>query len=310
MQIYDEDQTEEALPYKYLIEKIEDFFKTDVTVPLRHIHEIMDAQKTLGSFILMPAWIGGRWIGLKTVSVFPSNKELGMPALHSTYMLFDGANGKLHTLLDGNVITSRRTAAVSALACKYLSREDSKNLLLIGSGQVASLVPEAIKAVRSLEKVMVWSPTRENAERLASDLQYLGFDSFYVDDLKEACSYADIISCATLSTEPIIKGAWLKAGTHLDLIGSYTPDMRETDDACFSGTSVFIDTEEALMKAGDLLNPIASGIFSKDRVKATLFDLCNGKHSGRESYEEITAFKAVGNALEDLAAACLIVESD
>lgn len=309
VKIYDFEQTDRALPYAKLIDKLEEFFRLDVTVPLRHIHEIKDAHKTLGSFILMPSWIEGKWIGLKTVSVFPNNKERDLPGLHSAYMLYDGQTGVPVSLLDGNVITSKRTAAVAALAAKYLSRKDSSTLLLIGSGQVARLVPEALKAVRPIRKVFVWSPTRKHAETLSSDLYKLGFESYYVEDLQKACSEADIISCATLSTEPIIHGDWLKPGTHLDLIGSYTPDMRETDDACFSSSSVFIDTEEALMKSGDLLKPIESGVFSKETVKANLFDLCTGKHIGRTSLEEITIFKAVGNAIEDLAAATLVMES-
>ncbi|OPH38264.1 Glutamyl-tRNA reductase [Moraxella lacunata] len=310
MKHYSTQETIDALPADKLIDTIQEFFVEGCDVPLRHNHAIQDtAGDELGRFLIMPAWQAGKRLGLKTVSIFPNNNKQGLAGLHSVYTLYDANTGVPIAIFDGNVITSRRTAAASALAGRYLSRADSRHLLVVGAGQVGSLVPEMYRAVRPIETVSVYNPSPANAQKLVDKLTQDGFDAKVVTDLKSAVGQADIISCATLSTEPLILREWLKQGQHLDLIGSFTPQMRETDGACFGDTSVFMDAEEALMKAGDMLSAIDEGCFDKDKVLATLYDLCQGKHQGRACDDEITVFKSVGTGLEDLAAANLAYDS-
>lgn len=307
---YDFSQTSSALPFSQLVTAIEKLFAQGCEVPLRHNHAITDAQnKTIGTLLLMPAWQPERWLGVKTVSIFPQNTQHNLPSLHSVYILYSAQTGKPVAIFDGDSITSRRTAAASALAARFLSRQDSKTLLIVGAGRVAELLPDAYLSVRAIERFIIWNRTQDKAERLAARLRDRGFQAEATNDLALAVKQSDIVSCATLSTSPLILRKWLQVGTHLDLIGSFAPDMRETDDACFADTCVFVDTEEALMKAGDLLSPIAAEVFAPERVRATLTDLCRLKHKGREHADEITVFKSVGNALEDLAAAALAYET-
>lgn len=310
MQVLSQSQTGVQLPFDLLIQAIEALFKEGCEVPLRHNHAIAgNATGEDGILLLMPAWQPGKRLGVKTVSIFPNNHAHGLPGLHSVFILYDAATGAPLAILDGDVITSRRTAAASALAAKWLSRPDSSTLLVVGAGRVGSLLPEAYRTVRPIEKVLIWDLRPESAQSMAATLRAQGIDAQAVDNLQDAAQAADIITCATLSTAPLIHGEWLKPGTHLDLIGSFTPAMRESDDECLRKGTVFIDTNEALLKAGDLLAPIESGAFSKDQVAATLEQLCRGQHPGRVCADQVTVFKAVGSALEDLAAASLAYDS-
>jgi ornithine cyclodeaminase len=208
--------------------------------------------------------------------------------------------------MDGDEITARRTAAASALGASFLARGDASRLLVLGTGRVARLLPAAHSSVRPIGKVTVWNHRPASAVTLAAQWRDEGHDAVAVTDLQAAVREADIVSCATLSTAPLVRGEWLKAGSHLDLIGSFTPQMREADAACFVDARTFVDTDEALMKAGDLLDAIAAGTLRADGVSATLAQLCRGQRSGRADAAERTVFKAVGTALEDLAAATLV----
>jgi ornithine cyclodeaminase len=254
----------------------------------------------------MPAWKPHDALGVKILNVFPGNSQAGLPGLHSLYCLFDADHGTPIAVLDGNVITARRTAAVSALAASYLARPDAEQLLVVGAGRVASLLPEAYREVRAIRHVAVWDRTPASAQALALRLRLLGFDAVVAPNLASAVRAADIVSCATFATEPLVLGAWLQPGVHLDLIGSFTPQMRETDDAAIGRASIFVDTDNALKECGDLLLPMRGGVFSADRLAGTLADLCAGRHRGRVTTEEVTLFKAVGTAMSDLAAAMVV----
>lgn len=307
MQIFDNRQTAAGLPFDALITALERVFIEGCNVPRRHIHSIQsqDGEATL---LLMPAWQENGLLGIKHVTIYPQNGKRGLPGLHSTYTLFDASNGVPVAVLDGDQITVRRTAAASALAARYLARAEASRLLIVGAGNVAAAIAPAYAAVRDLRRVDVWNINPDRAKQLVSRLRDEGFQAEVAIDLEQAVAQADIVSCATLSTQPLVLRKWLRPGTHLDLIGSFKPDMRESDDATFSGTSVFIDTEEALDKSGDLLAPIAAGLFARDRVLGTLADLCHQRHPGRTSDDEITVYKAVGAASEDLAAAALVYQ--
>jgi ornithine cyclodeaminase len=281
------------------------------------VHEITSPLNDAGGDIasrrmtslIMPAWIPGRYYGVKIVNIAPGNAKRGLPGLHGSYLLFDARTGVPLAHMDGDEITARRTAAAAALGGSYLAREDASHLLLVGAGRVAALLPAAWRAVRPIERVTVWARQADEAQSLARRLQADGFEAEATTDLAAACGEAHIVSCATLATEPVVRGAWLAAGSHLDLIGSFTPAMREADDACFQAARVFVDTDEALKKSGDLLTPMAHGVLKETDVRGTLTTLCKGVATGRRSATERTVFKAVGTALEDLAAAILVYDS-
>jgi len=295
MIVLDAARTAAALPFDRLIGALRDGFVAGATVPLRHRHDLTEA-----SLLLMPAWRQGGMFGVKVVSVFPNNGVRGLPSVSASYLLCDGETGQHLALIDGGEITRRRTAAASALAGSYLAREDARSLLIVGSGHVAGLMADAYRTVRPIERVMVWNIRAAGAERLA---ERLGAEP--VADLASAVAQADIVSCATLSREPLVRGEWLRPGTHLDLIGGFTPAMREADDEAVRRSRVFIDTDAALAEAGDLIDPIAHGVLRREDIAGSLFSLCRGETPGRRDASEITLFKSVGSALEDLAAAGL-----
>ena len=304
MRQIDAETARRHLGFPALIDALRAMFVSGCEAPTRHIHRIGDA----GTLLVMPAWRSGARLGLKTVTIFPANTAQGLPALHSTYLLFDAATGVPLAQIDGDEITSRRTAAASALAASMLARADASRLLIVGSGRVASLLAEAMQVVRPLDEVTVWNHRAAGARDLAATLRAQGHAARATEDLADAVAHADIISCATLSSTALIRGEWLRAGTHLDLIGSFTPQMREADAACFARSRVFVDTPEALAKSGDVLEAIGAGAFDPARLQGTLAELCRRTRPGRIDADECTLFKAVGNALEDLAAAELVFE--
>jgi len=295
MQSLDAAATAAALPFGRLIPALRRAFAAGAEVPPRHHHALPGG----ATLLLMPAW-DAQWLGTKIVTVHPGNPGRGMQAVHSTYLLSHADTGQPAMLVDGDTLTARRTAAASALAASFLARADAGRLLLVGAGRVASLLPAAHRAVRPIGRVEVWNPTAARADALVAVLRADGFDAGRVEDLEGAAGWADVISCATLSTAPLIRGAWLRPGTHLDLVGAFTPAMREADEAAMRGTRVFVDTLAALHEAGDL-----AGLVAGD-VCGTLETLCRGG-AGRLG-DEVTVFKSVGTALEDLAAAVLAVE--
>lgn len=293
-------QVAAALPWPALVQALHDAFVQGCEVPPRHPHAIGDA----GTVLLMPAWRAGGCLGVKTVTIFPGNGALGLPGVHAVYTLFDGTTGVPLAVLDGSELTARRTAAASALAARLLARQDAAHLLLVGAGRVAALLPGAMRSVRpSLRRVEVWNRHPEAAHRLALQLREDGFDASATTELRSAVQRADIVSCATLSAAALVQGDDLCPGTHLDLVGSFTPTMREADGRCFARSRVFVDTEEALAKSGDVLQAIAEGHFQAAALQGTLATLCRGQAAGRRNDGEITLFKSVGTALEDLAAA-------
>lgn len=289
-------ETASALPFPELIEALRAAFRDGVEAPRRHRHDLPGG----ATLLLMPAW-GQACFGVKIVTVHPANAERGLPSVHASYLLADGRTGAPLAMLDGEALTARRTAAASALAASYLARPDASRLLVVGAGRVASQLPEAHACVRPIREITIWNRTPEAAERLAAALGREGLAVRTVRDLEPAVAQADIISCATLARTPLIRGGWLRPGTHLDLVGAYSPEMREADAEAVARASVFIDTDAALHEAGELagLDPAA--------VRGALAALCRGEAPRRQCSEEITLFKSVGTALEDLAAAMLAV---
>lgn len=306
MKHFDETATREPLAFARLVPALRAAFAAEAHVPPRHVHSIETAGADKGTVLIMPAWSDAGFLGIKTINVFPGNSARGLPGLHATYVLYDAHTGVPLAMMDGNELTARRTAAASALGASFLARSDARRLLVLGTGRIARLLPAAHASVRPIDEVRVWNHRPEGAEALAARWRAEGFNAQATTDLEAAVGEADIVSCATLATTPLVRGEWLAPGSHLDLIGSFTPGMREADPRCFEGARTFIDTTEALQKAGELLDAIAAGTLRADAVQGTLAALCRGERAGRADREERTVFKAVGSALEDLTAATLV----
>lgn len=314
LRVIDAEAVAAATPFEALVEALRSAFAEGAEVPARHVHSWPDGDGGSVTSLLMPAWTcpgpqGPGFYGVKIINVAPGNAARRLPGLHGSYTLFDAATGRPLALMDADALTARRTVAASALAAGYLARPDATRLLVVGAGRLAALLPAAHRAVRPIRQVQVWARRPEAAAALVACWQAEGFEADVAPDLPAAVAAAEIVSCATLATEPLVQGAWLAPGAHLDLIGGFTPTMREADDDCFRGARIAIDTDEALTKAGDLLGPISRGVLSTADVRATLAQLCRGAVPGRTQEKQRTVFKSVGTALEDLAAARLVWRS-
>ena len=300
-------EVRDALPWPELIEALRTGFRAGCESPLRHAHKVEMPGEADASLLLMPAWKSGEAMGVKLVTVTPGNRDRALPAVNAVYVLFDAATGQAKAVLDGEELTGRRTAAASALAASYLARPDASRLLVLGAGRIAGDLPFAHAAVRPIREVAIWARKPAKAEALAAELQAAGFAAQVAEDLESAVASADIISTATLSTEPLIRGDWLRPGQHLDLVGAFRAAMRESDDRAVQRARIFVDTRiGALAEGGDIVQAIRTGAITPEAVQAELSELCSGLHPGRERPEDITLFKSVGCALEDLVAAELV----
>ena len=279
-----------------------------VTAPERHVYPVGLPDGGTGSLLLMPAWTEGELIGVKAVTYFPSNSGTPVPTVNAAYLLFDGGNGELRAVLDGGELTDRRTAAVSALAATRLARTDADRLLVVGTGRLSPNMARAHAAVRPLAAVEVWGRRSEAALAVAAQLRAEGLPAEASSDLDASVGRADIVSCVTGATEPLVRGELLAPGTHLDLVGSFRPDMRESDDDAVARATIFVDTVAGASMSGDLAQPLASGVITETSIAADLRALTAGDRPGRTSADEITLFKSAGFAAADLAAARLVLD--
>lgn len=306
-----------ALTFPGLVERLRGAFRDGAVQPVRHHHTIERPDGAASTLLLMPAWsdfgAAGQqdgFIGVKVVTVSPDNNAVGKPAVMGVYLLLDGITGEPRALIDGQRLTLWRTASASALAASYLAREDASRLLVVGAGALAPFLARAHASVRPIRHVRIWNRTTANARTITALLASEGIHAETAEDLDEALGWADIVSAATISTTPLVKGALLRPGTHVDLVGAFTPAMRESDDAAISRARVYVDTRAGAEKeAGDIVQAIASGVLSPGSIVGDLFELTRGERKGRESTDEITLFKSVGAALEDLAAAISVFET-
>ncbi len=308
MKAFDANQTREFLPWPELVAALREMFRCGCEMPQRHHHAVAVPGEPGATLLLMPAWVSGGLLGVKVVNVMPGNAARGLPSVVSTYLLSDARTGAMLALIDGGELTSRRTAAASALAAGYLARPDASHLLIVGTGQLALNMAAAHASVRPIRRVSVWGRSIERAQGVAAQARsLLGVDARAVADLEAAVREADIVSTVTLSRDPLVRGAWLQQGAHLDLVGAFKPDMRESDDEAMRRAAVFVDTRDgACSEAGDIVQALASGALAGNGIRADLYDLIRGMHPGRADRDEITVFKSVGAALEDLAAAQLL----
>jgi ornithine cyclodeaminase len=292
-----------------LIEAIAAMFKGSCVTPIRHHHHMQVPGESDATLLLMPAWVPGAYSGVKVLSIFPDNASRSLPAIFGTYLLSSGKTGEMLAIIDGGELTARRTAATSALAARYLARADADELLICGTGRLSLNLMQAHAVGRPLKTIKVWGRNRASAEKIAADARGLGLPAEAVADIEAAARSADIISCATLSNQPLISGEWLKPGAHLDLVGGFTPHMREADDAAIRRAKVFVDTRAgAMSEAGDIVQPLKSGALTAESIHAELAELVDGTRPGRLDDRDITLFKSVGAALEDLAGAILAYE--
>lgn len=306
MRIIDEAELEAVLDDRGLVDCLREAFRQGAESPPRH-HHAVGGPGTDATLLLMPAWQPGRALGVKVVTVFPGNAARGLSAVQAAYLLLDAQTGSPRALMDGAALTRRRTAAASALAATYLARPDSSTLVMVGTGSLAPHLVGAHAAALPIREVRIWGRTPQKAAALAARLDRAGLRVTAADDLEAAVRGADVVSCATLSAEPLVRGGWLRPGAHVDLVGGFTPAMREADDDAVRRSRVFVDTPAALAEAGDVVQPIAHGLLRAEEV-TDLFDLVRGRRPGRQGDGEITLFKSVGAALEDLAAARLAFE--
>jgi ornithine cyclodeaminase len=310
MLVLNAEETRTALPWRALIQALETMFASDCVAPVRHHHEMQVPGEAAAVMLLMPAWVPGEHIGVKILNLFPDNHLRALPTIIGSYLLSSGKTGEMLAMVEGGELTARRTAATSALAARFLAREDAETMLMVGTGRLSLNLMEAHAVHRPLKRFLVWGRNTAKAEETAEEARRLGLSAEAVMNLAEAAGQAHIISCATLSEAPLIRGDWLKAGTHLDLVGAFKPSMRESDDEAVSRSSVFVDTYAgALKEGGDIVQPLQSGVLTRSDINAELAELVTGRHPGRAHPDEITLFKSVGAALEDLAGAILAYET-
>ncbi len=311
--VYSAEEVHAALPWAPLVDALSNAFKLGAEVPVRHTHRLGQDD----ALLLMPAWNASA-LGTKIVTVMPGNAARGVGTVQAIYLLLDRHTGEPRALLDGEALTLRRTAATSALAARHLARTDASRLLVVGTGRLAEWMALAHVALQpGLTQVLVWGRNPLAAGALATRLSGCPEMAFAqvdaIDDLKAGLARSDVVTCATTSTDPIIPGAWLHPGMHLDLVGGFKPTMREVDDAAVSRCRIVVDTYAgALKEAGELVGAIERGVISRERITAELAELAElvrGEKPGRTSKAHLTLFKSVGTALEDLAAAELVVRA-
>lgn len=309
------DTLRERLTWPNMVAALRAIFVADVQAPVRHHHFMAVPNAPQATLLLMPAWIEGQYLGVKQVNVFPGNNAQGIPGLTSLYTLSCGKTGQTLAQMDGNVITAIRTAAASALASSFLSRDDTRSMLMIGAGRMGHHLIPAHCSVRPIDTVWVWDRNPEVATKLVEQVRAQGLNAHLctTQALPDVAGDVDLISCATMANDPVLFGAWLKPGVHVDLVGSFTPTMREVDNEAMQKAAIFVDTRAgALAETGDLIIPIKEGAIAATDIHAELTELCAHTHTGRQALAEpdqaITVFKSVGDSREDLAAAILAYE--
>ena len=310
MKVISAEQVHEALSYPGLIDALQEGYASKFNMPPRQVF-LLEEGASHDAFALLPSW-NQELIGVKAFTYFPENQGPDYKSLYSNILLFERAHGVPLALIDGTSVTFWRTAGISGLATRLLSREDSETMLLLGTGNLARYMIRANASVRPIKKVLIWGRTPANAEAVAADMnaELDGVECSVVSDVEAACAEADIIVSATGSHEPVVKGDWVTPGTHTDFIGNHHADKRECDTALITKSKVYADSRvNAFKEAGEILVPIAEGAFAKEDIVAELTEMCAGTATLRESDEEITLFKSIGMAYSDLIGAGMVYRS-
>lgn len=292
--------------FSQLVEALREGFSDPRTiVPERHHHDFPNPKTDIDStLLLMPAWDPGKHAGIKIVTISPENSQFDLPSVQGTYILLNAETGSIKATIEAKSLTAKRTAAASALASSYLSAKDASSMLMIGTGVLSTNLIQAHAAVRDIKKVYVWGRNYSKAKKVCESIESDTFSCQAVESVEQVISEVDIISCATLSKDPLVRGELLRPGQHLDLVGAYRVDMREADDNAITRGTIFVDTFHGGMKEnGDIAIPLREKLIDENDIQAELSQLCSGERSGRTNDEQITIFKSVGYALEDLVAA-------
>lgn len=300
---------DKTLDYPSLIAALREGFQQAYQIPTRmHTNYDNPVDQCENTLLLMPAIAIGKIVGVKIVNVAPKNGAHNLPSIHGIYYVSDANTGQPLALMDAKALTNWRTAATSALAADYLSRQNSRTLLMVGTGSLAPYLIDAHAANRPIKRLLVYGRNTAKAEALAISKVALFESVEVVEDLSLAIPEADIISTATLAKDPLIHGDDLRPGQHLDLVGSYKPELREADNVVMRRGQIYADQkEQAIRESGDLALPISEGIMAADDIVGDLFQLCQNQVGGRQNTDDITVFKSVGHALEDLVGAQLIL---
>lgn len=304
MKIVSAEEVHAALKYPDLIDALQDAFSKEFTMPPRKVFLLDENEDNHDAFALLPSW-NDSVIGVKAFTYFP-NPAPEYKSLYSKIMLFDRQHGEPLALVDGTTVTFWRTAGISGLASRLLAREDSESLLLLGTGNLSTYIIRAQASVRDLKRVMIWGRTKSKAEAVAAQMsnELSGIDFSVADDVQSACQNADIVVSATASHEPVVKGDWIRAGTHTDFIGNHHATKRECDTALVVKSKIYADSRDnCFREAGEILVPISEGLLTEDSVVGQLTEMCTGAVPLRESDSEITLFKSIGMALSDLVGA-------
>jgi ornithine cyclodeaminase len=303
MRHIDADTAHRLLDYRGLVEGLRDMYRRGVDLTERKVLHQKLPDGSQNDWLILPAWQFGRHQGIKLVSVFPGNDKKGLASILGLYVLFDGETGAPILTIDGAALTLRKTVCNSALAVDYCARKDASRLLVMGAGNLAPHVVAAHASLRPIREVRIWNRTPEKAVALAQRLARPDLVVSATTDLEDAVRWADIVTGVTMTKQPLIKGAWLKPGQHLDLIGAFRTDMREADDEAVKRARLFIDARFSVLdECGDISQPLEAGLI-KDQDITDLFQLSRGERPGRQSDEEITLFKSGGGGHEDLATA-------
>jgi 1-pyrroline-2-carboxylate reductase [NAD(P)H] len=305
MKIISAEEVHAALSYPGLVDALQDAFCKEFTMPPRKVFLLDESDDNHDAFALLPSW-NDTLIGIKAFTYFPDNPRDEYDSLYSKIMLFDRAHGEPLALVDGTSVTFWRTAGISGLASRLLSREDSETLLLLGTGNLATYIIRAQASVRPLKRVLVWGRTPINAEKVVTQMsaELDGVECSVVSDLQTACGEADIVVSATGSHEPLVLGDWITEGTHTDFIGNHHATKRECDTALVAKSKLYADSRDnCFREAGEVLVPISEGVITEDHVVGQLTEMCTGTVPLRENAQEITMFKSIGMALCDLVGA-------
>jgi ornithine cyclodeaminase/alanine dehydrogenase-like protein (mu-crystallin family) len=301
--VLDQAQVEELLTMPACIELMEETLvalaRDELYQPLRSVVRPPGAEGFMG---LMPAHRGGEAaaFGLKVVCIFPGNPARGLDAHQGAVLLFDGETGEVRAIVNASAITAIRTAAVSAVATRALAREDARTLAILGAGVQAKSHVEALRALHDWDRIVVWSRTRAHAEQLGAQV---------ADTAEDALRDADVVCTTTTSREPIVRRDWLKEGAHVNAVGSSIPTTRELDTATMAAAALFVDRREStLNEAGDYLFPAGEGAIGPEHIRAELGEVLAGAVEGRRSAHELTVFKSLGLAVEDLACAQFLLQ--
>ena len=310
MKFVEAEQVHDTLDYPGLIKALDRMHRDDTQQMQDMLLTQPVAAETTNHLLIRAAWQFNQAVGMKLVTIFPGNPSRALPAVQAIYVLFDGEDGAPRAAVDGTELTFWKTAADSALGATYLAREDVESLLMVGAGAMAPHLIAAHCAARpGIRSVSVWNRTAHKADELAAGIEIAGVSINSTPSLEDAVRSADVISCATMARHPLIKGEWLRPGTHLDLVGAFTPDMREADDDCFRTATAFVDSRKTTVhEVGEIMAPIANGVIDETDIVADLYDLCRGEHVGRTENDQITLFKNGGGGHLDLMTTRFLME--